>query len=117
MARNVQEFFFIHQIELLPWSACSPVLSPIESVWPMLTQRLSRDTPPAAKPHQLWQYMEITWTVVPHEYIQISLILCRVASIIATNSGYSNTDFVIIRTSQVAVILISWSLCNMLSAK
>ncbi|GFT72393.1 uncharacterized protein TNCV_3609361 [Trichonephila clavipes] len=32
-------------IELLPWSACSPDLSPIENVWSMLAQRLARITP------------------------------------------------------------------------
>ncbi|GFW05864.1 alpha-soluble NSF attachment protein [Trichonephila clavipes] len=32
VARNVQEFFFTHQIKLFPWSACSPHLSPIENV-------------------------------------------------------------------------------------
>ncbi|GFV25722.1 transposable element Tcb2 transposase [Trichonephila clavipes] len=53
VARNVQGFFFTHQIELLPWPACSPDLSPIEHVWSKLTQRLARDTPPASTPDQL----------------------------------------------------------------
>ncbi|GFT30360.1 transposable element Tcb2 transposase [Trichonephila clavipes] len=38
VARIVQKFFVNHQIELLPWPACSPDLSPIESMWPMVTQ-------------------------------------------------------------------------------
>ncbi|GFU99919.1 transposable element Tcb1 transposase [Trichonephila clavipes] len=69
-ARNVQEFFFTHQIKLLPWPACSLDLSPIENVWSLLAQRLARDTPPTATPDQLRQYVEATWTVVPQEYIQ-----------------------------------------------
>ncbi|GFX00707.1 hypothetical protein TNCV_4576741 [Trichonephila clavipes] len=49
-------------IELFPWHACSPDLSPIDKVWSMLVQRLARDRPPAAnqihfgnmwKPHGL----------------------------------------------------------------
>ncbi|GFX06816.1 transposable element Tcb1 transposase [Trichonephila clavipes] len=36
MARIVQRFFVNHQIELLPWPARSPDLSPIESMWPWL---------------------------------------------------------------------------------
>ncbi|GFY30621.1 transposable element Tcb1 transposase [Trichonephila clavipes] len=46
VTRNVQEFFFIRQIELLPWTAYSPDLLPIENLWSMLAQRLARDTPP-----------------------------------------------------------------------
>ncbi|GFT06508.1 transposable element Tcb2 transposase [Trichonephila clavipes] len=38
VARNVQEFYFNHLIESLPWPACSPDLSPFEDVWSMLAQ-------------------------------------------------------------------------------
>ncbi|GFX87745.1 transposable element Tcb1 transposase [Trichonephila clavipes] len=38
VARIVQRFFFIHQIELLPWPVCSPDLSPIENMWSMVAQ-------------------------------------------------------------------------------
>ncbi|GFV44462.1 transposable element Tcb1 transposase [Trichonephila clavipes] len=51
---NVQKFFFTHQIELLPSPACSPDLSPMENVWSVLAQLLTRDTPLAATPDQLW---------------------------------------------------------------
>ncbi|GFY13533.1 transposable element Tcb1 transposase [Trichonephila clavipes] len=55
VARNVQRFFVNHQIELLPWSACSPDLLPIENMWSMVAQRLTQITPVAATPDQLWQ--------------------------------------------------------------
>lgn len=92
VARNVQEFFFTHQIELLPWPACSPDLSPIENVWSMLAQRLARDTPPAATPDQLWQYVEAAWTAVPQGYIQslFDSMPRRVAAVIANNGGHTN---------------------------
>ncbi|GFW72888.1 transposable element Tcb1 transposase [Trichonephila clavipes] len=51
--RNVQKFFVNHQIELLPWPARSPDLSPIENLWSMVAQRLTQITPPAATPDQL----------------------------------------------------------------
>ncbi|GFV96603.1 transposable element Tcb1 transposase [Trichonephila clavipes] len=50
-----QRFFVNHQIELLPWSARSPDLSPIENMWSMAAQRLTQITPPSATPDQLWQ--------------------------------------------------------------
>ncbi|GFS49696.1 transposable element Tcb1 transposase [Trichonephila clavipes] len=53
VAHNVQEFFFTHQIELLPWPACSLDLSPIEYMWSMLAQQLARNTPPVVTSDQL----------------------------------------------------------------
>ncbi|GFY21739.1 transposable element Tcb1 transposase [Trichonephila clavipes] len=41
VARIVQRFFVNHQIELLPWPAHSPDLSPIENMWSMVAQRLT----------------------------------------------------------------------------
>ncbi|GFT55120.1 transposable element Tcb1 transposase [Trichonephila clavipes] len=38
VARIVQRFFINHQIELLPWLARSPDLSPIENMWSMVAQ-------------------------------------------------------------------------------
>ncbi|GFV36737.1 transposable element Tcb1 transposase [Trichonephila clavipes] len=40
VARIIQRFFVNQQIELLPWLACSPDLSPIENMWSMVAQRL-----------------------------------------------------------------------------
>ncbi|GFW09542.1 uncharacterized protein TNCV_3996491 [Trichonephila clavipes] len=47
MACIVQRFFVNHQIELLPWLARSPDLSPIENTWSMVAQRLTHITPPS----------------------------------------------------------------------
>ncbi|GFV68757.1 transposable element Tcb1 transposase [Trichonephila clavipes] len=47
MERIVQRFFVNHQIELLPWPARSPDLSPIENMWSMVAQRLTQITPPS----------------------------------------------------------------------
>ncbi|GFV87452.1 transposable element Tcb1 transposase [Trichonephila clavipes] len=69
LTRNVQEFFFTLQIELLHCPACSPDLSPIENVWSMLAQRLTWDILPAATQEKLGQYVEAAWTTVPQGYI------------------------------------------------
>ncbi|GFU01870.1 transposable element Tc3 transposase [Trichonephila clavipes] len=70
VARIVQRFFVDHQIELLPWPARSPDLSPIEKMWFMVAQRLTQITPPATTPDQLWKGVEATWAAVPQEHIQ-----------------------------------------------
>ncbi|GFW81577.1 transposable element Tc3 transposase [Trichonephila clavipes] len=65
VARTAQRFFVYHQIELLPWPARSPDLSPIENMWLIVAQRLTQITPPAATPDLLWQRVEAAWSVVP----------------------------------------------------
>ncbi|GFS95602.1 transposable element Tcb1 transposase [Trichonephila clavipes] len=91
VARKVQRFFVNHQIELLPWMARSPDLSPIENIWSMVAQRLTHITPSATTPDQLWQHVEAAWSAVPEEYIQSlseSMPRC-VAAVISNNGGYS----------------------------
>ncbi|GFT09932.1 transposable element Tcb1 transposase [Trichonephila clavipes] len=66
VARIVQRFFINHQIELLPWPARSPDLSPIKNMWSMGAQRLTQIIPPAATPNELWQREEAAWSAVPH---------------------------------------------------
>ncbi|GFS60203.1 transposable element Tcb1 transposase [Trichonephila clavipes] len=60
-------------------------------MWPMVAQRLTQITPPAATPDQLWQRMEAAWSAVPQEHIQSlfeSMPRC-VAVVISNNDGYS----------------------------
>ncbi|GFU01886.1 transposable element Tcb1 transposase [Trichonephila clavipes] len=76
-------------IELLPWPARSPDLSPIEKMWFMVAQRLTQITPPAATPDQLWKDVEAAWAAVPQEHIQslFESMPRRVAAVISNNGG------------------------------
>ncbi|GFW40678.1 transposable element Tcb1 transposase [Trichonephila clavipes] len=58
VTRIVQRFFVNHQIELLPWPARCPDLSPMGNMWSVIAQRLTQITPPVAAPDQLWQRVE-----------------------------------------------------------
>ncbi|GFX25011.1 transposable element Tcb1 transposase [Trichonephila clavipes] len=77
VARIFQRFFVNHQIYLLPWSARSPDLSPIENMLSMVVQRLTQFTPPAATPNQLWQRVEAAWLLFPKNTSKVSLNQCR----------------------------------------
>ncbi|GFT26754.1 transposable element Tcb1 transposase [Trichonephila clavipes] len=66
----VQRFFVNHQIELLPWTARSPDLSPIENLWSMVAQWLTQITLHAATLDQLWQRLEAAWSAVRQEHIR-----------------------------------------------
>ncbi|UYV70154.1 hypothetical protein LAZ67_7002012, partial [Cordylochernes scorpioides] len=70
VARIVHRFFVNRQIEFIPWPARSPDHSPIRNMWPMVAQRLTQITSPAATPDQPWQRMEAVWSVIPQLYIQ-----------------------------------------------
>ncbi|GFV17153.1 transposable element Tcb1 transposase [Trichonephila clavipes] len=91
VAHIFQRFFVNHQIELLPWTARSPDLSPKENMCSMVAQRLTQITPPAATPNQFWQRVEASWSAVPQEHIQslFKSMPRRVAAVISNNGGYS----------------------------
>ncbi|GFU12097.1 transposable element Tcb1 transposase [Trichonephila clavipes] len=77
MARIIQRFFVNHKVELLPWPAHSPDLSPIENMWSMVAQRLTQITPQL--PHQInfgnvWKLLGLLY---PKNTSKISLNQCR----------------------------------------
>ncbi|GFT04798.1 transposable element Tcb1 transposase [Trichonephila clavipes] len=82
---------FMSEIELPPWPACSPDISPIENMWSMVAQRLTQITPPAAALDELWHRVEAAWSAVPQEHIQslFESMPRRVAVVISNNGGYS----------------------------
>ncbi|GFV43952.1 transposable element Tcb1 transposase [Trichonephila clavipes] len=95
VARIIQRFFVNHQIELLPWPARSPDLSPIKNMWSMVAQRFTQITHPAATPDQLSQRAEAAWSAAKQEHIQslFESMPRRVAAAISNNGGYSGYCF------------------------
>ncbi|KFM76212.1 Transposable element Tc1 transposase, partial [Stegodyphus mimosarum] len=62
-ARIVKSFFAAQQVQLLPWPACSPDMSPIEHVWDVIGRRLARDPRPVASADELWRKAAYSRTV------------------------------------------------------
>ncbi|GFU87093.1 transposable element Tcb1 transposase [Trichonephila clavipes] len=90
--RSHHQWFVVnHQIELFPWPARSPDLSPIENMCSMVAQRLTQITSPATTSDQLWQRVEATWSAVPQEHFRslFGSMPRRVVSVISNNGGYS----------------------------
>ncbi|GFT34553.1 transposable element Tcb1 transposase [Trichonephila clavipes] len=77
VTRIVQKLFVNLQIELLPWPARSPDLSPIENMWSMVDQQMTQITPQAATSDNLGQRVEAAWSAVPQNTSKISLNQCR----------------------------------------
>ncbi|GFX32862.1 transposable element Tcb1 transposase [Trichonephila clavipes] len=82
---------YISEIELLPWPARSPDISPIVNMWSMVVQWLTQITHPGVTPDQLWQRLEAAWSAVPQEHIQslFESMPRRVAAVISNNGVYS----------------------------
>ncbi|KFM65571.1 Transposable element Tc1 transposase, partial [Stegodyphus mimosarum] len=84
-ARIVKSFFAAQQVQLLPWPACSPDMSPIEHVWDVIGRRLARDPRPVASADELWVRVQTIWNALPQSDIQtlFDSMPRRVAALIA----------------------------------
>ncbi|GFY14693.1 transposable element Tcb1 transposase [Trichonephila clavipes] len=82
---------YISEIELLPWPARSPHLSPIENLWSMVAQRVTQITPPAATPRSTLAMCGNCLVCCTQEHIQslFESMLRRVAAVISNNGVYS----------------------------
>ena len=64
-----QEFLQRHNVQTLPWSACSPDLNPTEHLWYALHQRMSPRNPPPQILAYRWQ--NITQRDMQHLIVSI----------------------------------------------
>ncbi|GFX15865.1 transposable element Tcb1 transposase [Trichonephila clavipes] len=71
----------------LPWSACSPDMSPIEQVWDLVHRRLARDPRPATSKDEL--LLRIQYNYPPQAYIQnlFDSMSCPITALIVARGG------------------------------
>ncbi|GFT06549.1 transposable element Tc1 transposase [Trichonephila clavipes] len=91
LAKTVKSYLDSQQVQLLPWPAYSPDMSPIEHVWDIVGRRLTRDIRPVASTDELWLRIQTIWNTLPQADIQnlFNSMPRRVAAFIATRGGHT----------------------------
>ncbi|GFT92600.1 transposable element Tc1 transposase [Trichonephila clavipes] len=91
VAKTVKSYLDSQQVQLLPWSAYSPDLSPIEHVWDIVGWRLARDLRPVASTDELWLRIQTIWNTLPQTDIPnlFNSLPRRVAALIAARGGHT----------------------------
>ncbi|GFT15006.1 transposable element Tcb2 transposase [Trichonephila clavipes] len=90
VVKTVRDFCSAQHMQLLPWSAYSPDLSPIEHVWDLVSRCLARDARPAASKDELLLRIQEIWNSLPQADIQNlfdSIPRC-IATLITAHGGY-----------------------------
>jgi hypothetical protein len=70
MARVCQDFLNQNHIRVLPWSALSPELSPIEHLWHELGRRIRHRLNPPETPQEMRDALVHEWKNIPQAFIQ-----------------------------------------------
>ncbi|GFX42038.1 transposable element Tcb2 transposase [Trichonephila clavipes] len=91
VVKTVRDFCAAHHMQLLPWGAYSPDMSPIEQVWDLVGRRLARDLRPAASKDELLLRIQAIRNSLPQAYIQnlFGSMPRRIATLIAARGGYT----------------------------
>ncbi|GFV86167.1 transposable element Tc1 transposase [Trichonephila clavipes] len=88
VTKTVRDFCSTQHMQLLPWPAYSPNMSPIEHVWDLVDWRLARDSRLAASEDELFQAI---WNSLPQVDIQnlFDFMPRCIAAVIAARGGYT----------------------------
>jgi transposase len=88
-AKIARSFLVSSNIELLPWPAQSPDLSPIENIWSFLENKIRQRDPQPSSVVQLEEYIREEWDAVPVNYYRdlIKSMPRRIQAVIAANGG------------------------------
>ncbi|GFY21306.1 hypothetical protein TNCV_3993501 [Trichonephila clavipes] len=91
VAKTVRDFFSAQHIQILPWLAYSPVMSPIDHMWDLVRRRFARDPRPEASKDELLLGIQAIWNSLPQAVIQnlLDSIPRRIVTLIAARGGYT----------------------------
>ncbi|GFY03246.1 transposable element Tcb1 transposase [Trichonephila clavipes] len=91
VAKTVKSYLDSQQVQLLPWPAYSPDMSPIEHVWDIVGGRLDRDLRPVVSTDELWLHIQTIWNTIPQADIQnlFNSMPRRVAALIAARGVHT----------------------------
>ncbi|GFW11763.1 transposable element Tc1 transposase [Trichonephila clavipes] len=70
VVKTVRDFCSSQRMQLLPWPAYSPDISPTEHVWDLVGRRLARDPRPSASKDELLLRTQAIWNSLPQADIQ-----------------------------------------------
>lgn len=90
-ARVCTDFLAQQNIDVLPWPAFSPDLSPIEHLWDNLDRRVRRRQPPPGTVQQLLQALQEEWAAIPQPQIRtlINSMRRRITAVLQTHGGHT----------------------------
>ncbi|GFX49327.1 transposable element Tc1 transposase [Trichonephila clavipes] len=91
VAKTVKSYLDSQQVQLLPWPAYSPDMSPIEHEWDIVGRRIARDLRPVASTDELWLRIQTIWNTLPQTDIKklFNSMPRRVAALIAAHGGHT----------------------------
>ncbi|GFV64621.1 transposable element Tcb1 transposase [Trichonephila clavipes] len=91
VAKTVKSYLDSQQVQLLPWPAHSPDMSPIEHVWDIVGRRLARDLRPVSLTDELWLRIQTICNALPQADIQnlFNSMPRRVAALIAARGDHT----------------------------
>lgn len=91
VARVCREFIRQNNIEVLPWPARSPDLSPIEHLWDVLDRRVRERRPPPQNLRELGVALQEEWQNIPQHQIQnlIGSMRRRCEAVIQAHGGHT----------------------------
>ena len=98
-ARVCTTYLQQQRVNVLPWPAKSPDLSPIEHLWDVLDRRVRRRSPSTLQ--QLERFLQQEWMAIPQIEIQtlVQSIHCRCIAVRDANGGHTRywwvCDFVL----------------------